>query len=84
MTNGFAACIQIDPDLHTPLHTQIQDGLMRLIDAGELKGELPGPEQLARDLRVCGGSARRAYEDLVEAGIIELGDYRYRVVDFVS
>ena len=78
----LAAQLELDPKSPMPLQRQIQQALMQLIDSGELDGPLPSPAQLARELRVCTGSIRRAYAGLVELGIFEQVHLRYWVAEF--
>ena len=78
----LAAQLQLNPGAPVPLQRQLQLALMQLIDDGKLDGPLPSPGQLARDLRICTGSIRRAYGELVEIGIFEQIHLGYAVAEF--
>ncbi len=78
-TMRLADLVDIDPYLHMPLNLQVKTALARLLDRGELNGQLPSPGQLARELRVFSGSIRRAYDELVADGRLCTEGFDYRV-----
>jgi len=65
--------LSIDPTLPTPIWSQIEDGVRHLVAAGTLgRGEaLPSVRDLARELRINPNTAAKAYQRLVEAGVVE-------------
>ena len=73
--------LRVDPAAATPLWSQIEDGLRRLVASGGLgAGEaVPSVRDLARDLRVNPATVSKAYQRLAEAGVLEVrrGDGTY-------
>lgn len=69
----LARRLHVDPALAQPLWSQIEDGVRRLVASGALpRGELlPSVRDLARALRVNPGTVVRAYQRLVERGLLE-------------
>ena len=64
--------IPIDPTAAVPLWKQIEDGVRRLVAAGALRPGAPAPSvrELARDLRINPATVAKAYQRLVEAGVL--------------
>jgi GntR family transcriptional regulator len=73
--------LRIDPTDPTPIWSQIEEGMRRLVASGALKpGTLvPSVRDLARDLRINPATAAKAYQRLAEAGVLEVrrGDGTY-------
>lgn len=71
----------MDPAAPTPLWSQIEDGVRRLVAAGALApgAVVPSVRDLARDLRVNPATVSKAYQRLAEAGVVEVrrGDGTY-------
>jgi len=66
------ADLRIDPSDATPIWSQIEEGLRRLVAAGALKpgAAVPSVRDLARDLRINPATVARAYQRLTDAGIL--------------
>lgn len=64
--------LYIDPSDATPIWSQIEDGLRRLVACGALVpgGPVPSVRDLARDLRVNPATVAKAYQRLTDAGIL--------------
>ncbi len=75
------AILQVDPAEAAPLWRQIEDGVRRLVATGGLAAGAPMPSvrELARELGVNPNTVVRAYQHLVEAGILTVrrGDGTY-------
>ena len=75
------ADLRIDPSDATPIWSQIEEGLRRLVAAGALKPGAPVPSvrDLAKDLRINPATVAKAYQRLTEAGIlmVKRGDGTY-------
>jgi len=73
--------LRVDPAAPTPLWSQIEDGVRRLVAAGALApgAVVPSVRDLARDLRVNPATVSKAYQRLAEAGVVEVrrGDGTY-------
>jgi GntR family transcriptional regulator len=69
-----SARLKVDPAGSVPLWRQIEEGLRRLVASGALPpGELvPSVRDLARDLRVNPATVVKAFQRLVEAGLLEV------------
>jgi GntR family transcriptional regulator len=67
------ARIRVNPALPTPIWSQIEESVRHLVASGALApGEaLPSVRDLARELRVNPNTVARAYQQLVEAGVLE-------------
>jgi GntR family transcriptional regulator len=65
--------ISVDPALPTPIWSQIEEAVRVLVATGGLaRGEvLPSVRELARELRINPNTAAKAYQRLVEAGVVE-------------
>jgi GntR family transcriptional regulator len=65
--------LTIDAALPTPIWSQIEEGVRMLVATGGLtRGEaLPSVRDLARELRINPNTAAKAYQRLVEAGVVE-------------
>src|SRR6188474_1269996 len=75
------ADLRIDPSDATPIWSQIEEGMRRLVAAGALKpgAAVPSVRDLARDLRINPATVAKAYQRLTEAGILTVrrGDGTY-------
>ena len=75
------ADLRIDPSDATPIWSQIEEGIRRLVASGALKPGAPVPSvrDLAKDLRVNPATVAKAYQRLTEAGILTVrrGDGTY-------
>ncbi len=65
--------LHVDPALATPIWSQIEDGMRRLVASGGLgPGEpVPSVRDLAREQRVNPNTVAKAYQRLVDAGVLE-------------
>jgi GntR family transcriptional regulator len=65
--------IRVDPTLPSPIWSQIEESVRHLVASGALRpGEaVPSVRDLARDQRVNPNTVAKAYQRLVEAGILE-------------
>jgi GntR family transcriptional regulator len=70
MTRG----IHVDPSDATPIWSQIEEGVRRLVASGALPAGSPIPSvrELARDLSVNPATVVRAYQRLTDAGILSV------------
>ena len=68
----MARVLHVDPTSSTPIWSQIEEGVRRLVAAGALPpGEpIPSVRDLARELRVNPATVSKAYQRLVEARIL--------------
>lgn len=66
--------LKVDPSDAVPLWRQIEEGVKRLVTSGSLPpgGMVPSVRDLARELRVNPATVVRAYQRLVEAGLLEV------------
>ncbi len=64
--------LRIDPTDATPIWSQIEEGVRRLVASGSLKPGAPVPSvrDLARDLRINPATVAKAYQRLTEAGVL--------------
>lgn len=64
--------LHVDFASATPIWSQIEDGLRRLIASSALPagGAVPSVRELARDLRVNPATVAKAYQRLAEAGVL--------------
>ena len=64
---------RIDPTLSTPIWSQIEEGIRRLVASSSLPpgGPVLSVRDLARELRVNPNTVAKAYQRLVEAEILE-------------
>jgi len=73
--------LRIDPTDPTPIWSQIEEAMRRLVASGALKpgAAVPSVRDLARDLRINPATAAKAYQRLAEAGVLEVrrGDGTY-------
>lgn len=73
--------LRIDPSSATPIWSQIEDGLRRLVAAGALKpgAAVPSVRDLAKDLRINPATVAKAYQRLTDAGVLTVrrGDGTY-------
>ncbi|MCM2256901.1 MAG: GntR family transcriptional regulator [Vicinamibacteria bacterium] len=65
--------LRVDPALPVPLWSQIEDGLRRRIATGALApgAAMPSVRELAGELRVNPATVVRAYQRLVDDGMLE-------------
>jgi GntR family transcriptional regulator len=63
----------IDPTRPTPIWSQIEEAVRHLVASGGLErgSALPSVRDLARELRINPNTAAKAYQRLVEAGVVE-------------
>ena len=77
--------IALDPANPIPIWKQIEDGIRRLVASGALKpgAAVPSVRELAGDLQVNPATVSRAYQRLVEQGILSVrrGDGTYVAPD---
>ena len=75
------AILQVDPSAATPLWRQIEEGVRRLVATGGLSAGalMPSVRDLARELGVNPNTVVKAYQHLVEAGVLSVrrGDGTY-------
>ena len=75
------AALRIDPSLATPIWSQIEDGVRRLVASGALApgAAVPSVRDLAKDLRVNPATVAKAYQRLTDAGVLIMrrGDGTY-------
>ncbi len=73
--------IRIDPSSAVPIWSQIEDAVRRLVASGALRpgDAVPSVRQNATDLRVNPATVAKAYQRLVETGVLEMrrGDGTY-------
>ena len=73
--------IRIDPSDPTPIWSQIDEGVRRLVASGSLApgAAVPSVRDLARELRVNPATVAKAYQRLTEAGVLTVrrGDGTY-------
>jgi GntR family transcriptional regulator len=65
--------IRLNPALPTPLWSQIEDGVRHLVASGALApgAALPSVRDLARSERINPNTVAKAYQRLVDAGVLE-------------
>lgn len=75
------AALRIDTSSATPIWSQIEDGIRRLVASGALKpgAAVPSVRDLAKDLRINPATAAKAYQRLTDAGVLTVrrGDGTY-------
>ena len=66
--------LKIDPAAATPIWRQIEDEVRRQVASGRLRpGEaIPSVRELCRSLRVNPATVSKAYQQLTEAGLLEV------------
>jgi GntR family transcriptional regulator len=73
--------VPIDPTDPSPIWSQIEDGVRRLVASGAWRPGAPVPSvrELARELRINPATVARAYQRLADAGVLEVrrGDGTY-------
>lgn len=73
--------IRIDPSSPVPIWSQIEDAVRRLVTSGGwAPGDaVPSVRQCATDLRINPATVAKAYQRLVDAGVLEMrrGDGTY-------
>ena len=65
--------IRIDATLPTPIWSQIEDAIRHLVASGALQpgDAVPSVRDLAREQRINPNTVAKAYQRLVEAGVLE-------------
>jgi len=65
--------LRIDATLPVPIWSQIEDGVRHLVASGALKpgDPLPSVRDLAREQRINPNTVAKAYQRLVDAGVLE-------------
>jgi len=75
------AGLRIDPSDATPIWSQIEEGLRRLVASGALSpgAVVPSVRELAKELRVNPATVVKAYQRLTDAGVLTVrrGDGTY-------
>jgi GntR family transcriptional regulator len=68
-----ASRIRVDPTLPSPIWSQIEESVRYLVASGALRpgATVPSVRDLARDQRVNPNTVAKAYQRLVESGILE-------------
>ncbi len=68
----MARALRVDPTSSTPIWSQIEEGVRRLVASGALPlgGPVPSVRDLARELRVNPATVAKAYQRLADAGIL--------------
>lgn len=73
--------LHVDPSDSTPIWSQIEEGLRRLVASGALAPGAPVPSvrDLARELSINPATVAKAYQRLAEAGVLAVrrGDGTY-------
>lgn len=64
--------LHVDPTAATPIWSQIEEGVRRLVASGALAASRPVPSvrDLARELRVNPATVAKAYQRLTDAGLL--------------
>jgi GntR family transcriptional regulator len=64
--------LRIDPTDSTPIWSQIEEGIRRLVSSSSLPpgGAVPSVRDLARELRVNPATVAKAYQRLADAGVL--------------
>ena len=70
----MARSLRVDPSSATPIWSQIEEGLRRLVASGALPpgGPIPSVRDLATDLRVNPATVAKAYQRLTDAGVLSV------------
>ena len=75
------ASLRIDPSDATPIWSQIEEGLRRLVASGALapRAVVPSVRDLAKELRVNPATVAKAFQRLTDAGVLTVrrGDGTY-------
>src|SRR5687767_9693815 len=68
----MARALRVDPTSSTPIWSQIEEGVRRLVASGMLAlgGPVPSVRDLARELRVNPATVAKAYQRLADAGVL--------------
>ena len=66
--------LRVDPSDSTPIWSQIEEGLRRLVACGALApgAAVPSVRDLARELSVNPATVAKAYQRLAEAGVLSV------------
>jgi len=64
--------LRVDPTDATPIWSQIEDGVRRLVASGALspRAPLPSVRDLARELAINPATVAKAYQRLTDAGVL--------------
>jgi len=64
--------LHVNPSDATPIWSQIEEGLRRLVASGALPpgGAVPSVRELAKELRVNPATVAKAYQRLADAGVL--------------
>ena len=64
--------LHVNPSDATPIWSQIEEGLRRLVASGALPpgGAVPSVRELAKELRVNPATVAKAYQRLTDAGLL--------------
>jgi GntR family transcriptional regulator len=80
-TIATVRALHVDPSDSTPIWSQIEEGLRRLVASGALAPGAPVPSvrDLARDLSINPATVAKAYQRLAESGVLSVrrGDGTY-------
>jgi len=70
----MARSLRVDPSDATPIWSQIEEGVRRLVASGALApgGAVPSVRELARDLKVNPATVAKAYQRLTDAGVLSV------------
>ena len=68
----MARSLHVDPTNATPIWSQIEEGVRRLVASGALPagGPVPSVRDLARELRVNPATVAKAYQRLTDTGLL--------------
>jgi GntR family transcriptional regulator len=66
--------LHVDPSDPSPIWSQIEEGVRRLVASGAWKpgGPVPSVRDLAKELRINPATVAKAYQRLADAGILEV------------
>jgi GntR family transcriptional regulator len=70
---ALSSRIRVNPALPVPIWSQIEDGVRHLVASGAFSpgASLPSVRDLARDQRINPNTVAKAYQRLVDAGVLE-------------
>jgi GntR family transcriptional regulator len=81
----MARSLHVDAASSTPIWSQIEEGVRRLVASGALLagGPVPSVRELARELRVNPATVAKAYQRLTDAGLLTVkrGEGTFVAVD---
>jgi len=77
----MSAAVHVEPSDPSPIWSQIEDGVRRLVASGAWRPGAPVPSvrDLAKELRINPATVAKAYQRLADAGVLEVrrGDGTY-------